>query len=77
MVFPALGTGTLNYPTKSVASEMLMSVERFVKQCPSTTLREITFVIHPKDVDVFKVNILEIKKKQRFVALCLMLFQPL
>lgn len=57
IAFPAIGTGKLRYPPTIVSSEMYGGVERFIEDCPETSLRNIIFVIFPKDVDLFKVCI--------------------
>jgi poly [ADP-ribose] polymerase 10/14/15 len=49
LVFPALGTGQLRYPSEEMAQVMLETIDGFQKSHPSTTLRDIRIVIYHLD----------------------------
>ncbi|XP_053406803.1 uncharacterized protein LOC123546492 isoform X2 [Mercenaria mercenaria] len=54
IAFPVIGTGTLLYPVDIVVFEMFGSVERHHNECPDTKLKEVRFVIFPKDTELFE-----------------------
>lgn len=55
VAFPALGTGNLGYPKIEVARMMFSNVELFGHNNPSTSIKDVRFVIYEKDTEVLKV----------------------
>lgn len=55
IAFPALGTGNLGYPKTEVARMMFSNVEVFGRNNPTTSIKDVRFVIYEKDIEVLKV----------------------
>lgn len=55
IAFPAFGTGVLQYPLETVASEMFTAVELFKQTHHRTSLKVIIFVIFPTKKDIVQV----------------------
>lgn len=55
VAFPAMGTGNLGYPKATVALEMFDAVNDFGSNNPSTTIRDVRFVLYEKDTETIKV----------------------
>lgn len=55
IAFPTLGTGKLEYPPKKVAQTMFQAARDFFATMPHSSLKEITIVCFPKDVEIIKV----------------------
>ena len=49
LALPAMGTGNLQYPRHLVAKTMFDSVLQYSQENPSTSLRDIRFVLYNKD----------------------------
>lgn len=64
IAFPALGTGSLNFPATESAGIMLDCVARFVKKHTGTSVREITVVVYSGTKDCDQVK----KVRQRLVC---------
>ena len=58
IAFPVLGAGNLKYPVDLVASEMLLSVEKFQKRYCRSTLRAVYIVVYPADKQTLHVSAL-------------------
>lgn len=56
IAFPIIGSGNLAYPIDLIRSEMFGSVERFKQGRETTSLKEVRFVVYPKDTEVYEVN---------------------
>ena len=56
IVFSALGTGQLGYPKDLVAFLMYDAVMTFDQCHPQTTLKDVRFVLYPKDDATIKVS---------------------
>lgn len=56
IAFPAIGTGNLGYPKDIVAEEMFEAVSQFSKKNPRSSVRNVDFVLYPKDTATIKVN---------------------
>uniref|UniRef100_S4RVB3 Macro domain-containing protein n=1 Tax=Petromyzon marinus TaxID=7757 RepID=S4RVB3_PETMA len=52
--FPALGAGTLKHPVKMVAATMIESVIVHFKNYPNSCLKNVRFVLYPKDYETIK-----------------------
>ncbi|CAM9542614.1 unnamed protein product [Lampetra fluviatilis] len=52
--FPALGAGTLQHPIKMVAATMIKSVIAHFKDYPNSSLKNVRFVLYPKDYETIK-----------------------
>ena len=50
IVFPALGTGNLNYPAHETARIMLETIDTFQQSNPSTSLRDVRIVVFAEAV---------------------------
>ena len=57
VAFPAIGTGQLGFPAKVVAEVMIDEIHKFSQNNPQTTLRDMRFVVYPKDTKTIQVNI--------------------
>lgn len=55
VAMPALGTGNLKYPRDEVCKTMFSAIDNWVRDNPSTCLRNVRFVMHVKDRDVIQV----------------------
>lgn len=51
IALPALGTGILQYPREKVAQWMFASVNDYFKKNPSSTIKEVLFVLFDKDTE--------------------------
>ncbi|XP_060585886.1 protein mono-ADP-ribosyltransferase PARP14-like isoform X2 [Ruditapes philippinarum] len=49
IAFPAIGTGNLGFPRDIVATEMFSAVSKFSDSNPSSSLREVSFIVYQKD----------------------------
>ncbi|XP_060593079.1 protein mono-ADP-ribosyltransferase PARP14-like isoform X3 [Ruditapes philippinarum] len=49
IAFPAIGTGNLGFPRDIVATEMFSAVSKFSNSNPSSSLREVSFIVYQKD----------------------------
>lgn len=58
LVFPALGTGLLEYPPHDTAHIMLEAIDGFQRANPSTSLRDVRIVVYKKDVQLVQVKLL-------------------
>lgn len=56
IAIPAIGTGYLLFPHRVVATVMLKEFRKFSRHHPQTSLRDVRFVVHPKDLDIIQVN---------------------
>jgi O-acetyl-ADP-ribose deacetylase (regulator of RNase III) len=56
IVFCAMGTGQLQYPTDLVARIMYQAVIDFDKSHPQSSLKEVKFVLYQKDFATIKVS---------------------
>jgi poly [ADP-ribose] polymerase 10/14/15 len=56
IAFPALGTGTLNYPYKVVAKEMFEIAKDFSQKCNPSTLKVVTFIAFDADYKAIMVT---------------------
>ncbi|KAL0993426.1 hypothetical protein UPYG_G00107720 [Umbra pygmaea] len=54
VTFPAIGTGNLGFPKDQVASLMLDTIFKFSRKKNPKHLKEVVFIIHPKDLPTFK-----------------------
>ncbi|XP_056006116.1 protein mono-ADP-ribosyltransferase PARP14-like isoform X2 [Ostrea edulis] len=63
VAFPAMGTGNLGYPKATVALEMFDAVNDFGSNNPSTTIRDVRFVLYEKDTETIKAFMTEEKKQ--------------
>ena len=57
IAFPAIGTGQLGYPAKVVAAVAIGEILKFSLNNPQTTLRDVRFVVYPKDTKTIQVNV--------------------
>lgn len=57
ILFCAMGTGQLKYPTDLVAMLMYQAVIDFDKSNPSSTLKDVRFVLYQKDYFTIKVGL--------------------
>ena len=48
IAIPAIGTGNLGYPRDKVAAAMYDEVRKFSKTNPSTSLKDIRFLVYDK-----------------------------
>ena len=56
ITFPALGTGTLRYPVKEVATAMIEAITEFVEDYPDATVREVEIVVYHLDKITLQVR---------------------
>lgn len=56
VAFPAFGTGILKYPADVVAGQMFCSVPKFKLQMPTSSLKEVLFVIYPQNKPTLTVT---------------------
>ena len=56
IVFPAIGSGSSNFPADKVAEAMLKAMFDFVDEADSTTVETIVIILYYKDVDTVKVK---------------------
>ncbi|XP_077305871.1 protein mono-ADP-ribosyltransferase PARP14-like isoform X2 [Lithobates pipiens] len=49
ITFPAIGTGVLGFPKRAAASFMFEEILKFSSKSNSQHLREVNFILHPKD----------------------------
>ncbi|KAK3598397.1 hypothetical protein CHS0354_019800 [Potamilus streckersoni] len=54
IAFPALGTGILNYPRHIVAKEMFQHIYTYSRDNPSSSIKEVRFVVYQKDQSTIK-----------------------
>ncbi|KAL5022626.1 hypothetical protein ScPMuIL_001781 [Solemya velum] len=54
IAFPALGSGKLGFPADVVAATMFDCVRQFEKENQDIELKDVRFVLHPKDTTVIK-----------------------
>ena len=57
IAIPAIGTGNLLFPHRLVATVMLMEFRKFSRDHPQTLLRDVRFVVHPKDIAIIQVHL--------------------
>ena len=57
IAIPAIGTGKLLFPHRLVATVMLKEFRKFSCDHPQTSLRDVRFVVHPKDLAIIQVNL--------------------
>ena len=55
IALPALGTGVLGMPPNESATVMYEEVDKFSRKCPSTTVKDVRFVIFETDTSVLQV----------------------
>ncbi|CAG2202845.1 unnamed protein product [Mytilus edulis] len=63
MSFPALGTGFLKYPPRTVIASMFKTVEDFAKTNPNSTVKIVNCIVFSGDNDTFKEFLDEAKSK--------------
>ncbi|KAL4232400.1 hypothetical protein ACF0H5_009968 [Mactra antiquata] len=63
IMFTAMGTGQLHYPTETVAMVMYDCVVQFDAEHPSTSLKEVKFILYQKDFPTIKVFEEEAKRR--------------
>ena len=56
---PAMGTGKIGYPHDLVATYMYRMAEKFATNYTNSKLRDIRFVLHPKDHRTVKVGVIQ------------------
>ena len=56
IVFPAIGTGNLGFPSDKVAAIMYDEFTEFSKNNGSTSLKKITVCLYDKDTENIKVQ---------------------
>lgn len=56
LVFPALGTGNLQYPRDESARTMLEAIDRFQRANPSTSVKAVRIVVYQKDIQTVQVR---------------------
>ena len=64
LALPALGCGRLNYPARIVAQAMVLRIREFQRRVPSTSIKEVMFVVPLENEDIYKVMIGIDKKTQ-------------
>ena len=57
MAIPPLGTGNLKAPVDELSDVLLDELFRFSASNPNTSLKTITVIVYPKDVQKVKVNL--------------------
>lgn len=57
LAIPAIGTGKVNYPRKTVAKLLYKCVLKFSDKNPKSSLQSVTFVVFPKDVETVRVGL--------------------
>ena len=55
IAIPAIGTGNLRIPHSIVTAVMFDEVQKFSLAKPTTTLKDIRFVVYDKDLPTVKV----------------------
>ncbi len=55
IVFSAIGTGNLAFPKQLVVCTMLDSAFKFSSKIVSKHVKEVAFVLHPKDTQTIQV----------------------
>lgn len=55
--FPAIGTGTLQFPPKIVAEAMFKAIAKFGHQHPDCSVSDVVIILHKKDLEVTKVSV--------------------
>lgn len=63
IAFPAIGTGTLQFPRAEVAEIYFDEVIRYNQKNPATTLKEVRFVLYDKDHPTVQAFEEELKKR--------------
>ena len=63
VAFPAIGTGFLKYPTKTVASTMFNTVENFTKSNKTSCVKVVRCVVYTDDATTFKEFLDEAKTR--------------
>ena len=71
IVFPALGTGKLNYPRDETARTMLETADGFQRSNPLTSLRDVRIVVYQKDTQTVQVSQFGLRERLHNVKLCL------
>lgn len=56
VTFPAIGTGNLGFPNSVVAKLLFDKVYEFSSKRKTNSLREVHFLLHPKDVNNIQVS---------------------
>ena len=56
VVFPALGTGRLNYPEDKAAEAMIDAMLGYTARNPATSIKDITITLFPEDSRVIAVS---------------------
>ncbi|XP_025093182.1 poly [ADP-ribose] polymerase 14-like [Pomacea canaliculata] len=52
--FPAIGTGTLKFPPRTVAEAMFKAIIKFGRQNPDCSVNDVVIILHKKDQEVKK-----------------------
>ncbi|XP_071127799.1 protein mono-ADP-ribosyltransferase PARP15-like [Mytilus edulis] len=52
--FPALGTGFLKYPPRTVIASMFQTVEDFTKKTPNSTVKVVNCIVYTEDDGTYK-----------------------
>ncbi|XP_068102339.1 protein mono-ADP-ribosyltransferase PARP14-like [Hyperolius riggenbachi] len=63
ITFPAIGTGALGFPRNTAAAIMFAEIIDFSSKKRPTHLREVIFMLHPRDQDTVQAFSSEIEKK--------------
>ena len=62
VAFPSIGTGVRNFPPHLVAAVMLEELVKFSLLCPQSTVKDVRFVVYPKDYETVQVCSMHIDK---------------
>ncbi|XP_077306333.1 protein mono-ADP-ribosyltransferase PARP14-like [Lithobates pipiens] len=63
ITFPAIGTGALAFPRSTVAALMFEEILKFSSKNKPAHLKEVIFMLHPKDTETIKAFSAELNKK--------------
>ena len=63
IAFPAIGTGTLNFPRAEVAETYFDEIISFNQKNPTTSLKEVRFVLYDQDHQTVQAFEAELKKR--------------
>ncbi|CAC5369063.1 unnamed protein product [Mytilus coruscus] len=58
MSFPALGTGFLKYPPRTVIASMFKTIEDFAKKTPNTTVKVVNCIVYSEDDETYKADVI-------------------
>lgn len=56
IAFPGITSGFLKFPKNVASKNACRALAQYIDANPSTSLKEVRFVIHPEDNDTFKVK---------------------